>query len=99
MANVFHVLIRDKEGKLLAPSKKYLKGARVELDLKTGTRTGDPDTVLSAFRKALSRGVTIPEKSPFVILRTPTRPGTGPVAYCHCACSKTNDCGGGGGGS
>ncbi|HHT9105063.1 MAG TPA: hypothetical protein ACFYD7_04230 [Candidatus Wujingus californicus] len=25
--------------------------------------------------------------------------GRGPIAYCQCKCSLTNDCGGGGGGS
>lgn len=98
MAKQFHILVRNPAGGLTAATKKYVKEAGVDLEFKTA-KTASAATVLSEFRDALPKSVTIPDASPFLILRTGRPGGIGPVAACKCQCSLTSDCGGGGGGS
>jgi len=100
MANVFHILLRDAEGKLIGPSRKQVKDAGIKLSL-TAARTpsADSEEILEAFRRLLPKAIKLPDVSPFVVLRAAQRPGgIGPVAACQCQCSVTSSCGGGGGG-
>jgi hypothetical protein len=58
-------------------------------------RTMASKEFLNAFRRVIPK---VPGADPFVIIGTQRLPG-GVVSLCKCQCSRTADCGGGGGGS
>lgn len=69
--------------------------AKKKAPRKTLTQSLATEEFLTAFRKALP---TTLGGDPFVIIGTQEGPG-GIVSICQCKCSRTSDCGGGGGGS